>query len=143
MKFTKQKLNKRFPEIECNIYVLREPYREPGAGDVLSNLHRGTAAAIIMPDGRFWVGVALCSPMDQFSKEIGRLAAVGRAYKAARTNLPYGMLKLDEPIRDGINPVTEHLKTVLNDATLAAKRKVGQQLWGSIIEHMAEAVGRK
>ena len=45
---------------------------------------RGTGAGITLPDGRFWVGVTLCSPSDQFVKATGRNKAIGRAYRNAR-----------------------------------------------------------
>lgn len=89
MKFESRSFSKRHPAIECALFVIHEqvnhlPYVEyqPGLGiPSPASLHlRGTAAAIILPDGRFWIGVCLCSPKDQFVKSVGRAKAVGRAY---------------------------------------------------------------
>ena len=50
------------------------------------NSHRATGAAIILPDGRVSIGVAVCSPADQFVKATGRQKAIGRAYQTMRKN---------------------------------------------------------
>ncbi len=128
MKFSTQKLSKRFPEFEASIFLIHEPYRMPGAGDVLSNAHRGTAAAIILPDGRYWVGVALCSPMDPFVKATGRAKAIGRAYKSMRNEgylNEYGKLDLADT---GTTPEGRHyiddLKFSLEFVIKEAKKKV-------------------
>lgn len=94
MKFESRKFSKRFPPVECAIFVVHEPFEakryETTTGVVYQ--YRGTAAAIILPDGRFWVGATLCSPRDQFVKKIGRAKAIGRAFVA--------MIECTE-IRDG------------------------------------------
>ncbi len=87
MKFEKRRFSKRFPEIECAIFVVHEPPMPKIAVPkdefpYVENrsVHRGTAAALILPDGRFWIGVCLCSPSDEFVKATGRAKAIGRAF---------------------------------------------------------------
>ena len=95
MKFDYRQFSKRFPAIECAVFVIHEPPQVPSMADCMKHdpvlgslypegnnhwLYRGTAAAIILPDGRFWVGVCLCSPSDQFVKVTGRNKAIGRAF---------------------------------------------------------------
>ena len=94
MKFEIRKFSKRFPPVECAIFVIHEPVPttrhivvgippfEKEAPDPYA--HRGTAAALILPDGRFWIGVCLCAPQDQFIKSVGRQKAIGRAFVALR-----------------------------------------------------------
>lgn len=40
----------------------------------------GTAAAFVLPNGEYWMGIALLNPLDQFVKKVGRAKAIGRAY---------------------------------------------------------------
>src|SRR3990167_4072654 len=87
MNFTEHKFSKRFPPVTCAIFVVHEPQALNVTSDtgfdlrtVPARVHRGTAAAIILPDGRFWVGVTLCSPRDPFVKATGRAKAIGRAF---------------------------------------------------------------
>ena len=85
MKFHSHQFSTRFPPVVCAFFVLHEPYfraSEPFTLD--EKVTRGTAAAIILEDGRFWIGVSLCSPNDDFVKKIGRAKAVGRAYQLMR-----------------------------------------------------------
>ena len=96
MKFHSHQFSKRFPPVICSIFVVHEPnfkgmsYVEYDpklvSADEFSEWirYRGTAAAIILEDGRFWIGVSLCSPNDDFVKKIGRAKAVGRAYQLMR-----------------------------------------------------------
>ena len=100
MKLETYQFSKRHAALECAIFVVFEPDHKRlhaytpafkrGYGCVL----RGTAAAIILPDGRFWVGVTLCSPSDPFVKATGRAKAIGRAYQAIRANylMPHGTM---------------------------------------------------
>ncbi len=84
MKFEEHKFSKRFPPVNCAIFLIHEPAwsRPTPASLSLPVHHRGTAAALILPDGRFWIGVCLCAPGDPFVKATGRQKAVGRAYRA-------------------------------------------------------------
>ena len=85
MRFNCHQFSTRFPPVVCAFFVLHEPYfraSEPFTLD--EKVTRGTAAAIILEDGRFWIGVSLCSPNDDFVKKIGRAKAVGRAYQLMR-----------------------------------------------------------
>jgi len=96
MIFNSHQFSKRFPPVICSIFVVHEPnfkgmsYVEYDpklvSADEFSEWirYRGTAAAIILEDGRFWIGVSLCSPNDDFVKKIGRAKAVGRAYQLMR-----------------------------------------------------------
>src|SRR3990167_1731210 len=101
MNFTEHKFSKRFPPVTCAIFVVHEPQALNVTSDtgfdlrtVPARVYRGTAAAIILPDGRFWVGVTLCSPSDPFVKATGRAKAIGRAYQAIRANylMPHGTM---------------------------------------------------
>ena len=89
MKFEDHRFSRRFLPVNCSIFVIHEPI--PTTRHIIADngkempdpyAHRGTAAAIILPDGRFWIGVCLCAPMDQFVKKIGRQKAIGRAARA-------------------------------------------------------------
>ena len=93
MNFTEHKFSKRFPPVTCAIFVVHEPQALNVTSDtgfdlrtVPARVYRGTAAAIILPDGRFWVGVTLCSPMDQFVRATGRNKAIGRAFRRMAGN---------------------------------------------------------
>jgi hypothetical protein len=89
MKFEEHRFSKRFPPVTCALFVIHEAPmpqivvpRDDFPFVANRSIHRGTAAAIILPDGRFWIGVCLCAPMDQFVKKIGRQKAIGRAARA-------------------------------------------------------------
>ena len=96
MIFNSHQFSKRFPPVICSIFVVHEPdmWNEPYIKydpkferpyEVIRFAqYRATAAAIILEDGRFWIGVSLCSPNDDFVKKIGRAKAVGRAYQLMR-----------------------------------------------------------
>ena len=104
MKFETYQFSKRHAAVECALFVVFEPSiagktlieYDPAHGipSHASLKYRGTAAAIILPDGRFWVGVTLCSPSDPFVKATGRAKAIGRAYQAIRANylMPHGTM---------------------------------------------------
>lgn len=106
MKFESHTFSKRFPPITCALFVIHEPPRGPYVeydtrGEAPPShaeiAFRGTAAAIILPDGRFWVGVCLCSPRDQFIKAVGRQKAIGRAHANARRNqVGYSLIAITE-----------------------------------------------
>lgn len=94
MKFTEYTFSKRFPAVECAVFVIHQPANHrpwieydphTGVPDVVAMRYRGTAAAIILPDGRYWTGVALCSPSDPYVRVVGRQKALGRAFQALRT----------------------------------------------------------
>lgn len=73
MKFEERRFSKRLPPVECAIIVVHEHH---------DSVLRGTGAALVLPNGRAWIGVALCAPGDQFVKTTGRTKATGRAVKA-------------------------------------------------------------
>lgn len=88
MKFEKRHFSRRHAPLDCALFVVHEPcdatLRDKYGMDLPSHLmYRGTAAALILPDGDYWIGVTLCSPGDQFVKKSGRDKAVGRAYRSA------------------------------------------------------------
>ena len=76
LRFTFHQFSKRFPALECAIFIIYESAQEK---------YRGTEAAIILPSGCAFVGVTLCSPMDKFIRAVGREKAIGRAYQAYRS----------------------------------------------------------
>lgn len=116
MKFEMRRFSKRFPEFECAVFVIHEPYAKDMA-------HRGTAAAIILPDGRFWKAVALCSPSDPYVKATGRSKAVGRAFQAMRNGDSLGEHGwLSRP--DAKNWDVPALKACLTVEIAAAKAKL-------------------
>lgn len=147
MKFEDHRFSKRFPPVNCALFVIHEPSvagkafieYDPAKGipNVRAMQYRGTAAAIILPDGRFWVGVCLCAPMDQFVKKIGRQKAIGRAYVALRKGcavndgcLVHGIATIVYAIA-GV-PLSEPrfedaagLKSELQEHINEAKKKVG------------------
>lgn len=104
MQFDTRQFSKRFPKVTCSLFVIHEPL------PIHTSMHRGTAAAIILPDGRFWIGVALCSPCDQYVKATGRQKALGRAFQALMAG------------QDGDGYVTEHgavtIVEAINDTPL-------------------------
>lgn len=124
MKFEDRTFSKRLPPLNCAVFVLHEPARALDR-HVLPDVptpYRGTAAAIILPDGRFWVGVTLCSPQDQFVKATGRAKAIGRAYRLFQKRqgtLEDGEVELnnngEEATKAG-EDWTGRLKTFLRDA---------------------------
>lgn len=95
MKFESRTFSRRFPAVECAIFVVHEPelclvFRPDEPPKMVSSAvpeYRGTAAALILPDGRYWIGVTLCSPQDQFVKASGRAKAVGRAFVEYRRTM--------------------------------------------------------
>ena len=127
MKFEKRQFSKRFPAVECALFVVHEPDHKSlhtytptfkcGAEYEL----RGTAAAIILPDGRFWVGVCLCSPSDQFVKVTGRNKAIGRAFQK-RSHFADGAIKItDEALAMKLE--INSLKTILERNITQAKKR--------------------
>lgn len=74
MTFEKLQFSRRFPPLTCAVFVIHD---KPGTK------YRGSAAAIVLQDGRMYVGTSICSPQDQFVKKLGRIKAVGRAAKHA------------------------------------------------------------
>jgi|HubBroStandDraft_6_1064221.scaffolds.fasta_scaffold476397_2 hypothetical protein len=72
MKFELHQFSKRFPPLECAVIVLHDPPRA----------QRGTGAAIVLPNGRAWLGVAICADGDTFVKATGRQKAIGRAFRS-------------------------------------------------------------
>lgn len=89
MKFTERQFSKRFPPIECAVFVMHEPALSSPML-VISPEYRATGAAIILPYGAVYVGVSVCSPEDQFIKATGRSKALGRAFQAMRkSTAPY------------------------------------------------------
>lgn len=147
MKFTKHRFSKRSPEVECAVFVVHEPAPgpfveyDPTQGIPPFLRYRGTAAAIILPDGRFWVGVTLCSPSDQFVKAKGRAKAIGRAWQAtSRGSIhtdpgrytgaqwvfrshQHGTVELNDGF-DGIKHTSDVLKTKLNFEIAEMKRQL-------------------
>ena len=79
MKFERRKFSKQWPEVECAIVIVRESGSNMSIAPYVS---RGTAAALILPGGACFTGVALCSPADNFVKATGRARATGRAFQA-------------------------------------------------------------
>lgn len=71
LKFEPRWFSDRYAELECGVFVVH--YRENGRP-------RGTIAAIVLPTGEYWFGVALSNPSDQFVKKVGRAKAIGRAF---------------------------------------------------------------
>jgi hypothetical protein len=127
MKFEKRKFSKRFPEIEAAIFVIHEgphtPERYGPTSEFNATPYRGTAAAIILPDGRFWIGVCLCSPLDAFVKATGRAKAIGRAYQK-RNHFADGAIRItDEALTMKLE--IGKLKAVLERAIDEAKKRVG------------------
>lgn len=93
MKFTTHQFSKRYAAFECATFVVYEQT------DTSSGSYRATGAAIILPDGRFWVGVSLCSPSDRFVRASGAAKAIGRAYQELRTSylVEDGRIEPDDP----------------------------------------------
>lgn len=77
MKFEERRFSKRFPPINCAIVVVHQLH--------IQGRIRGTGAALILEDGRIWIGTAMCAAGDPFVKSKGRQKAIGRAYQRART----------------------------------------------------------
>lgn len=147
VKFTTHKLSKRFPAFEAAIFVMSEPPRalpyveyDPVAGlpnGKVAASYRGTAAAIILPDGRFWVGVCLCSPEDQFIKAVGRQKAIGRVFSECVRYLdgspfrhPYGAVTIieaidDKPLKEPVIGSVTALRDCLQFEIDKAKQRVG------------------
>ncbi len=94
LKFELKKFTNRSEPIECAVFVIHEPHTL-----LTGNNYRGTAAMVILTDGRYCVGVTLCSPNDQFVKSAGRAKAVGRAFQVfTRAGLLDRLpLPLDDP----------------------------------------------
>ena len=72
MKFVKREFSKRHPPVECALFIVHENYQR--------GFPRGTACALILPSGAFWVGVTICSSSDPFTFAVGRAKAQGRAF---------------------------------------------------------------
>ena len=87
MKFEKRKFSKRFPEVECAFFTVHDSKRD-------DNGYRGTAVALILPDGRFWTGLSICSPEDHFEKHLGVTVATGRAVSSHVSQQIYEYINL-------------------------------------------------
>ena len=109
MKFEERTFSKRFPAVNCAVFVIYEPSTQgkpyewnPKDDDMdvaIQRMHyRGTAAAVILPNGYFCVGVSLCSPDDAFVKVVGRTKAIGRAYAAMLEDKFHGSATIIEAV---------------------------------------------
>lgn len=120
VKFDLIRFSDRFEPIECHVQVYREPYvcpkREP-MGSAMP--YRGTGAAIVLPDGRYWIGVCLCSKDDPFEFSAGRQRAIGRAFQAMRasTNDPF-------PLRASTEKMMAAVVLTLKEAIQSKKEEV-------------------
>lgn len=149
MQFEEHQFSKRFPKITAALFVIHEPIylgclgtkvNTDGSVDQknlepITGGHRGTAAAIILPDGRFWAGVALCSPADPYVKATGRQKALGRAFQALRAGQngdgyvnEHGAVTIieainDTPLRHPIIGSVDDLKFRLHHEIALAKKK--------------------
>lgn len=101
MKFQVREFSKRFRPVECAVIVMHESnigFRpiiqyDPidGLPDIQKLKLRATGAAIILPTGAVYIGVALCSPHDQFIKKVGRAKAIGRAVREMYADSKYNI----------------------------------------------------
>lgn len=113
--FTLRKFSKRFPAVLCATFVMHEPATNYSNGACCSS--RGTAAAVILENGRFWIGVTLCGPKDQFMKKTGRNKATGRAVQAMFQGDRSDIIIYEKP------DWPETMKRILREA-LAARKMV-------------------
>lgn len=87
MKVSDEKLqfSRRYPPIpegQYKIFMFYEPHSEPYRGVV----------AVLLTNGKAFVGVSLCSPLDQFIKKVGKSMALGRAVRAYVKELSVGSI---------------------------------------------------
>lgn len=110
MKFELTRFSDRFEPVEAAVMVYYEQTKEQA--------YRGVAAAIVLPDGKYWIGVTLCSPDDQFIKAVGRAKAIGRAAQSMCKEEPLLLSDIGEEYKD--RP-TAALIVVMEDAIFSAK----------------------
>lgn len=55
--------------------------------------------AVIYIDNEYYVGVAFCNPLDQFSRPLGRVIALGRAFQSLGNATPTEESKVLEALR--------------------------------------------
>lgn len=81
MRFEPRQFSKRFPPVTCALFFVTDsPFSYDAVLEMdLPTVYRATACAIILPSGSVYVGVALCSPSDQYVRKVGRAKALGRA----------------------------------------------------------------
>lgn len=113
MKFTTKQYSPKHPPIECVEFVIHEPATMALTKPFL----RGTAAALVLPSGQVFIGVALCSDKEQFVRAVGRQKAIGRAYSQVLHNAPH---MVDIKLPDGV----AQLKIAMQAAIMQLRHEV-------------------
>lgn len=107
MQFAKHKFSRRHAEVEAALIVFHQPV--PPVGYPL----RSTAAALISPDGTYYIGISNCAWMDPFIRKVGRQKAIGRAHQQYLAKQPDGKLDLSNPA-DAVKELLVNLKDTID-----------------------------